>query len=77
MKVSPRENLLSLYRRRGYEAAPVEIMLCPAQLRRFEQKTGRAAQALDDYLGVPFRKIPGPRVITPNRSVYMRELLRS
>lgn len=39
--VTPRENLLSLYRRRGYAFAPVSFGLCPALQREYERRAGK------------------------------------
>ena len=34
--MNPRENLIALYRRRGYERAPVCFNFCPDLVREFE-----------------------------------------
>jgi len=72
MKMSPRENLLSLYRRQGYEYAPAEIMLSPAQLKTFTQKTGRPEKELADHFAFPFRGVQGLRQAGPEKSEYLR-----
>lgn len=38
--LSPRENLLSLYRRQGYTFAPVEFDLCPALRKQYKDRAG-------------------------------------
>ena len=71
MPISPRENLLFLYRREGYAYAPAEIMLCPAQTRAFTEKTGRPADDLADYFNFPFRGIQGLRQISAGREAFL------
>jgi len=72
MKPSPRENLLSLYRRQGFEAAPVELSLCPAQQKTFTQKTGRPPKELAEHFAFPYRGVQGPRQVTPDKSEFLR-----
>jgi len=72
MKLSPRENLLSLYRRQGYEYAPVEIMLSPAQLKKFTQKTGKPEKDLAEHFAFPFRGVQGLRQVGPDKSEFLR-----
>ena len=50
---SPREDLLRLYRRQGYQRAPVGMHLCPALVAEFNR---RHPEAQGDYLD-----ISGPR----------------
>ena len=38
MSMTPRDNLLSLYRRTGFEYAPVHFNLCPALEKTFRKK---------------------------------------
>jgi len=71
MKLSPRENLLSLYRRQGYEYAPAEIMLCPAQLKTFTQKTGHPENELAEHFAFPFRGVQGLRQVGPDKSEFL------
>jgi len=72
MKLSPRENLLSLYRRQGFEAAPAEIMLSPAQMKTFSQETGKPEKELADHFSFPFRGVQGLRQITADKSEFLR-----
>jgi len=60
MKTSPRENLLSLYRRQGYEYAPVHLSLSPSQVERFTKETGLPGDRVDEYFGYPMRHLGGP-----------------
>ena len=72
MKLSPRDNLLSLYRRQGYECAPVEISLCPAQEKMFTEKTGRPAREIADHYGFPFRGVQGLRTVRADKNEFLR-----
>jgi len=72
MILSPRENLLSLYRRQGYEYAPAEIMLCPAQLRTFTEKTGRPENELAEHFKFPFRGVQGLKQFTADKNSFQR-----
>ena len=45
---NPRENLLSLLRREGFDYAPAMFSLCPSQVSRFHEKYGKDA----DYQAV-------------------------
>jgi len=72
MKVTPRENLLSLYRREGYAYAPAEIMLCPAQLRRFTQETGRPERKLAEHFSFPFRNVQDLRQTCVDTNAFLR-----
>lgn len=38
--MNPKENILSLYRRQGYQKAPVEFWLCPVLWGKYEAKYG-------------------------------------
>jgi Uroporphyrinogen-III decarboxylase len=52
--MTQRENLLSLYRRKGYEKAPVEFGLCPSLEAIFRVKT-ESDLPYDDYFNFPRR----------------------
>ena len=54
--LSPRENLLSLYRRQGYEYAPLRFDLCDSQHRRFIAETGQSDYFA--YFNFPSRAFP-------------------
>lgn len=47
--MTPRENLLSLYRRQGYEFAPVELGLCPALQAKMEAAIGKGVSPADHF----------------------------
>jgi len=54
--VTPRENLLSLYRRQGYAYAPVLFGLCESQIKQFTEKTGETD--FTQYFDFPVRAVP-------------------
>lgn len=61
--MTPRENLLSLYRRQGYEFIPVEFSLCPKMVEKMKAAIGSTV-TLEDYFDYPqgFGRVqmPGP-----------------
>lgn len=59
--MTPRENLLSLYRRQGYEYAPVSFGLCPSLHQTFKEVTG-GQNDYGTYFGFPTGWIEGPRL---------------
>ena len=71
-KLSPRENLLFLYRREGYAYAPSEISLCAAQERAFTKHTGRPADEVSDYFRIPFRPVDGLRLAGAEKEAFLR-----
>ena len=73
MKMTPRENLLSLYRRQGYEYVPAAINLCGEQMEVFAQKTGLAGwDKAYEYFGVPFLFVQDLLQNRPDPSEFMR-----
>lgn len=59
--MNPRENLLSLYRRTGYEHAPVSFNLCPSLAEEFRKVTGSEVSPAE-YYSFPFRNVAGGRL---------------
>jgi uroporphyrinogen decarboxylase len=49
--MTPRENLLSLYRRRGYRYAPVTMGLCPALREEYKKRAGDVP--MEEYFDYP------------------------
>ncbi len=49
--MTPRENILRLYRRQGYAHAPVRLKLCPALQAEYERRAGEAAYG--EYFDYP------------------------
>ncbi len=56
---SKRENLLSLYRRTGYDNAPVGLHLCPSLEEQFKRRYPGKADYLEEF-GAPYRIIYDP-----------------
>lgn len=65
--MTPRENMLSLYRRQGYAFVPVEFDLCPALRQKMEMAIGKGVHPAD-YFGYPegfaMQRMPGPNRIS-------------
>ena len=64
--MTPRENLLSLYRRQGYEFAPVEYILSPAMREKQEAAVGSgksAAEYFEYVKGFVRCGVPAPPLI--------------
>jgi len=59
--MNQRENLLSLYRREGYEQAPVHFVLCPALAELFRQQYP-GQQAYEEIFEFPMRVIADPAI---------------
>lgn len=49
--MTPRENLLSLYRRQGYKYAPVQFQLCPSLEKKYREIAGDTPY--EDYFEYP------------------------
>lgn len=58
--ISPRENLLSLYRRQGYAAAPVGMHFCPALEQEFARRHPAAGGDYLAFFGAPYRIVYDP-----------------
>ena len=56
MSLTPRENLLKLWRREGFEYAPVHFWLCPSLVEEFMRRLG-SSQDYEDAFNFPFRHI--------------------
>jgi uroporphyrinogen decarboxylase len=67
--MTPRENLISLYRRRGYAWAPVAFDLCPALEQEYRRRYGAGPDYAERF-GMPGHGIEGPRL--PRRAVDFR-----
>ena len=59
MPMTPRENLLSLYRREGYTSAPVGFHLCPSLEQEFARRHPDAADYMQQF-EMPHRIIYDP-----------------
>ncbi len=56
-----RENLLSLFRRQGYENAVIQFYLCPSLVDTFHQKYG-TDRSWQEHFGLPMREVEFPKV---------------
>ena len=64
LAMNARENLLSLYRRQGYEFAPAELEMCPAIAAKVKDAVGEGSSLADhcDYQrGFARVGVPGPK----------------
>lgn len=64
--MTPRENMLSLYRRQGYEFAPVEFNLSPAMREKQQAAVGSGTSVAEHFeyaKGFARRGVPGPPLI--------------
>lgn len=76
MKLSPRENLMRLWRRQGYEYAPAHFYLCPSLLEQYRTRYGSSFGAYEDFFGFPFRPVsPAFAETCPDWSVYFPGLI--
>lgn len=55
--MTPRENLLHLLKREGYETVPVEFFLCPSLEERFQNEVGGKNIDYMDYFEMPWRRV--------------------
>ncbi|MFA6101293.1 MAG: uroporphyrinogen decarboxylase family protein [Victivallaceae bacterium] len=56
MSLTPRENLLKLWRREGFEYVPAHFWLCPSLIEEFKQRYGNAEFYVDKF-NFPFRYV--------------------
>lgn len=56
MSLTPRENLIKLWRREGYEYAPASFWLCPSLVEEFKKRYGNA-ESYEDKFNFPFRVV--------------------
>ena len=55
-KMTKRENLISLLKKKGYETAPVEFVLCPFLIEKYKKET-MANISYEEYYDFPWRAI--------------------
>ena len=55
--MTPRENLLHLLRREGYESVPVEFSLCPSLEKSFREQIGGEDSDYMEYFQMPWRRV--------------------
>jgi uroporphyrinogen decarboxylase len=59
--MTPRENLLNLFRRQGYEYVPVQFYLCPHLCEVYREKT-KSDLSYQDFFELPMREVEFPQV---------------
>lgn len=57
MAITPRENMLKLFRREGFEYAPVDLQLCPSQVEEFKKRTGQEDGDYRNYYNMAFKSL--------------------
>jgi uroporphyrinogen decarboxylase len=64
--ITPRDNLINIFRRRGIRYAPVFFSLCPSLIKKFESIYGKT-KAYHQQFNFPMIKVSPPRL--PEREV--------
>ena len=70
--MNKRENILSLYRRQGYERAPINFMLCPELVEVYKKKTGDLECKVDEYFDFDIREINALPCVTASDEEYKK-----
>ncbi|MEN8254866.1 MAG: uroporphyrinogen decarboxylase family protein [Verrucomicrobiota bacterium] len=65
--MTPRENLLGLYRRQGYSEAPVYFELCKSLQEEFKRRYPDA-ESIGEHFGFPVHVVPWDPVSLPERN---------
>ena len=55
--MTPRENLLHLLRKEGYEEVPVDFSLCPSQEESYRNNE-HSSSDYRDYFQMPWKRLP-------------------
>jgi len=69
MSLTPRENLLKLWRREGFEYAPAHFWLCPSLAEEFNKRYANA-ESYEDMFNFPFRGVSA--AMKENKQDWMR-----
>lgn len=69
--MTPRENLLSLLRREGYEQAPFEFSLTPAMDEKYRAYS-HSDLPCGEYFGFPWRHVEGLRLPPRDLQIYLK-----
>ena len=51
--MTPLENLLAIYKKTGYEYAPVNLEFCPIQIEKYKEMTGETKMTYQEYFDFP------------------------
>lgn len=70
--MTKRENVLSLYRRKGYEKAPVKFVLCPSLVDEYVRQTGDKECKVDEYFDFDVRTIYAPGFENKSDDIYSK-----
>lgn len=68
--LTPRENLLRLLKKQGYEWIPVEFELCDSLEKQFHYEHGENVD-YRDYYNIPWRKMPKLIPDNPDRECFL------
>lgn len=68
--MTKRENLISLYNRKGYVEAPVDFILCPWLYQIFKEKTGY--ENYEEYFGFSERRVGDLLLPETDREIFRR-----
>lgn len=68
--MTPRENLLRLYRREGYECVPVAFNLCPSLMEEFHRRYPEAETPAEQF-DFPWRCVAGASYVTTSDIDWM------
>ena len=69
--MTPRENLLHLLRKEGYEEVPVDFSLCPSQEESYRKNEHSSADYMD-YFKMPWKRLPELRPDKDLRPQYQK-----
>ena len=69
--MTPRENLLHLLRKEGYEEVPVDFSLCPSQEESY-RKNEHSSSDYKDYFQMPWKRLPGLKPDEDFREQYQK-----
>ncbi|MCL2512958.1 MAG: hypothetical protein FWF08_03570 [Oscillospiraceae bacterium] len=69
--MTDRENVLSLFRRTGYERVPYDFNLCASQIEQYKKNTG-SDLPYEDYFDFPLRRFSDLPEAAPEPGVYMK-----
>lgn len=66
--VTKRENLISLFKRQGYNEVPVDFSLCPSLYEVFKRETKETDY--EEYFGFPWRSVGSLRLNSQNEHLF-------
>ena len=70
--MTPRENLISLYKKTGYEHAPVYMDFCPIQVEKYREMTGEMDMPYQRFFDFPEINVSDLNIGPVNRDMYLR-----